>query len=152
MLKRSAVFFGFCLLLIVAGCASLQELRDRRIAENQALFDSFPEEIQTQVRQGNVEVGFTTDMVRMAWGNPDQVFTRVTQERRATVWGYTRVRHSPYLDRMSIPVFFTDSDGRQRITYQSVWINADTREEYTVARVEFVEGRVSAIEQLQADD
>jgi hypothetical protein len=152
MTKRRAVFFALCLLLALAGCASVQELRDRRIAENQALFDTFPAEIQTQVRQGRVEVGFTKDMVRLAWGAPDQVFTRVTKDQRATVWGYTRIRYSPYLDRMSIPVYLLDDNGRQRITYQSVWINAETREEYTVARVEFVKGQVSGIEQLQSGD
>uniref|UniRef100_UPI003F4AC00C hypothetical protein n=1 Tax=Sedimenticola selenatireducens TaxID=191960 RepID=UPI003F4AC00C len=58
---RSIVVLGLCLLLLAA-CASVQERRDRRIAENLELFDSFPEEIQIQIRQGSVEVGFTRDM------------------------------------------------------------------------------------------
>lgn len=144
---RSMVILGLCLLLLAA-CASVQERRDRRIAESQELFDSFPEEIQEQVRQGSVEVGFTREMVRLAWGPPDHVFTRVTQEQRATVWGYTRTRYYPYWDRMTVPVYFIDSNGRRRIRYHSVWINSETREEYTVARVEFVKGKVSGIEQL----
>lgn len=152
MLFRKFVMPALCLLLALAGCASVQELRDRRIAENPELFDSFPTEIQEQVRQGRVEVGFSADMVRLAWGPPDQVFTRTTSERRATVWAYTRIRHYPYTDHMSVPVYFLDTQGRRRITYHSVWINSETREEYTVARVEFVEGRVTAIEQLQTDD
>jgi hypothetical protein len=152
MLSRRAVILALCLLLALVGCASVQELRDRRIAENQELFDSFPAEIQEQVRQGQVEVGFSADMVRLAWGPPDQVFTRTSRDRHATVWGYTRVRHYPYTDRMSIPVYFLDSQGRRHISFHSVWINSETREEYTVARVEFVAGRVSAFEQLQTDD
>lgn len=151
MIKRSAVLIGLCLLLVLAGCASVQELRDRRIADNQELFDSFPEEIQTEIRQGSVEVGFTRDMVRLAWGPPDHVFTRVTKERRATIWGYTRIRYYPYRDRMTIPVYFIDGNGRRRIRYHSVWINSETQEEYTVARVEFVGGEVTGVEQLLTD-
>jgi len=149
MKKRSVLILGLCLLLV--GCASVQERRDQRIADNQALFDSFPEAIQTQVREGSVEVGFTRDMVRLAWGPPDHVFTRVTKEQRATIWGYTRIRYSPYWDRMSIPVHFIDGSGRRRIRYHSVWINSETREEYTVARVEFIKGQVTGIEQLLTD-
>lgn len=152
MLIRKTVLFALCLLLVLAGCASVQELRDRRIADNRALFDSFPEEVQSQVRQGQVEVGFTSEMVRLAWGSPDLVFNRITGERHTTVWGYTRVRHYPNLDRMSVPVYYLDSQGHRRVTFHSVWINSETREEYTVARVEFAEGRVTAIEQLQTDD
>ncbi|MCW8904688.1 MULTISPECIES: hypothetical protein [Sedimenticola] len=150
MKKRTMVILGLCL-LVLAGCASVQERRDRRIAENRELFDSFPEEIQAQVRQGSVEVGFTRDMVRLAWGPPDHVFTRVTKERRATIWGYTRTRYYPYRDRMSIPVYFIDGNGRRRIRYHSVWINSETQEEYTVARVEFVKGEVIGVEQLLTD-
>ncbi|WP_052761226.1 hypothetical protein [Sedimenticola thiotaurini] len=147
---QRVVVLGLCLLLL-AGCATVQERRDRRIADNQELFDSFPEEIQTQIRQGSVEVGFTPDMVRLAWGPPDHVFTRVTEARRATIWGYTRVQYYPYWDRMTVPVYFIDGAGRRRIRYHSVWFNAETQEEYTVARVEFVDGKVAAIEQLQTD-
>lgn len=150
MKKRSMVIVGLCL-LVLAGCATVQERRDRRIAENQELFDSFPEEIQTQVRQGSVEVGFTRDMVRLAWGEPDHVFTRITEERRATIWGYTRIQYYPYWDRMTVPFYFIDANGRRRMSYHSVWINAETQEEYTVARVEFVDGKVAAIERLMTD-
>ncbi|WP_428610027.1 hypothetical protein [Sedimenticola sp.] len=152
MLFRKTAILALFLLLTLAGCASVQELRDRRITENQGLFDAFPVAIQEQVRQGRVEIGFTGDMVRLAWGEPDQVFTRTTREKRATVWGYTRIRHTPQLDRMSIPVYYLDSNGQQRVTFRSVWINSETREAYTVARVEFVDGQVSAIEQLQRDE
>lgn len=151
MKKRSMVIVGLCL-LVLAGCATVQERRDRRIAENQELFDGFPEEIQTQIRQGSVEVGFTRDMVRLAWGPPDHVFTRVTKDRQATIWGYTRVRYYPSWDRMTVPFYFIDGNGRRRMSYHSVWFNAETQEEYTVARVEFVDGKVAAIEQLMGDE
>ena len=151
MSKRLGVIFWLCTLVVLSGCMSAQELRDDRIAENQATFNSYPSDIQAKVQQGHIDVGFTRDMVRLAWGPPDRVFSRTTKAKRSIVWSYTRIRSYPNMDRMSIPVYFIDSNGRRRITYRSVWVNWDTHEEYTVARVEFVKGRISAIEQLEGD-
>lgn len=140
-----AVLLG---LLLLSGCASVQELRDRRIADNRPLFDGFPAEVQQQIRRGEIAVGFTPEMVRLAWGPADQVFTRVAGERRTTVWGYTRIRHYPDMAWFHVPAYYIDSSGRQIVSFRTVWVDRDQREAYTVARVEFVAGRVTAFERL----
>ena len=139
---------GLLIAFILTGCASTQEMRNKRISKNQDIFNSFPPEVQQQVRQGQVNIGFSTDMVRLAWGAPDTVSTRTTQEAVTTVWRYTRTRYYPYYHHMSIPTSYIDSRGRHRIAYHSVWIDRHGREEYTVATIEFIRGEVSAIEQL----
>ncbi|TVO76938.1 hypothetical protein [Sedimenticola selenatireducens] len=145
------VLVGFMALLLT-GCMSAQALRDERIEAEQPLFNSYPSAIQKQIRLGQIDIGFTKDMVRLAWGVPDQIFRRTTRAKESVVWSYTQTRRYPHLDRMSVPIYFIDSSGRQQFSYHSVWVNRDTQEQFTVARVEFARGKVSAIEQLNGDE
>ena len=133
---------------ILSSCISAQQARDRRIARKPELFSYFPTDIQEKVHLGRIDLGFTQDMVRLAWGNADRIYSRTTEKGMATIWTYTRTRTLSQTDRMSIPVRLTDSNGKSYIQYRNVWINRDTEEEYAVARVEFTEGVVTAIEQL----
>lgn len=70
--------------LVLAGCASV----DSRIAKNRAAFDSWPPAVQNKIIQGQVDLGFTTDQVRVALGEPDRVFTRTTADGTSEVWSY----------------------------------------------------------------
>jgi hypothetical protein len=142
------------LLLILAvawalsACMTAQQIRDRRIASSQDIFNSFSPEIQQKIRAGQIELGFSEEMVRLAWGMPDRIYTRTTDKGEATVWTYSKTRILTQTDRMTIPVQVRDKSGRSSVQYENVWVNRDTREEYTVARVEFNEGMVAALERL----
>ena len=142
------------LLLILAAafalssCMTVQQIRDRRIASNLEIFNSFSTEIQQKIRAGQIELGFTEKMVRLAWGAPDMIYTRTTDMGDATVWTYSRTRILTQTDRMIIPVWVQDKSGRSSVQYENVWINHDTQEEYAVARVEFTGGTVTALERL----
>lgn len=143
------------LLLILAvacalsACMTAQQIRDRRIASSPEIFSSFSPEIQQNIRAGQVELGFSEEMVRLAWGLPDRIYTRTTDKGEATVWTYAKTRIRTQTDRMTIPVQVWDKSGRSSVQYENVWVNRDTREEYTVARVEFTEGTVTALERLE---
>lgn len=136
------------LFFTLVSCMTTQQLRDRRIAENQAVFNSFAPDIQEKVRSGRIDIGFTEDMVRLAWGNPSQTYARTTETGQAIVWTYSRTLTQTQTDRMSVPVRVYDRSGRSHIQYQNVWINRDTQQEYAVARVEFTNGVVSSVERL----
>ena len=112
------------------------------------MFNAFSPDVQEKVRQGIIDLGFSKDMVYLAWGGPDRVYARTAKEGDATVWSYTVVQTRMYTERMSIPVRYYDRKGRSRTEYHNVWVNRDTGEEYAVARVEFIENVVTAIEQL----
>lgn len=77
---------GLCLVLavLIAACAS----PSKRIKRNQALFDTFPPAVQEKVRQGQVDVGFTADMVLIALGKPDRKYTRKTEAGDTEIWAY----------------------------------------------------------------
>jgi hypothetical protein len=75
------------LLVVVAAllaCAS----PERRIKANQALFDTYPPQVQQDIRDGKVEVGFDAAQVEMALGRPDRVYSRQTADSLKEVWAY----------------------------------------------------------------
>lgn len=148
-MQKQNIFIAIIILLsVLAGCISAQQIREMRIRNNQELFNTFTADNQEKVRAGQIDIGFSQDMVQMAWGAPDRIYMRTSAAGTATVWSYTIFQPHIHSERMSIPIRFIDHRGRRRIEYHNVWVNRDTGEEYTVARVEFIEAVVSAIEQL----
>jgi hypothetical protein len=71
-------------LLLLAACAT----PDSRIADNRSAFEKFPAEIQQKIRTGQVDVGFTPEMVVMSLGEPARKFTRKTELGDTEVWSY----------------------------------------------------------------
>jgi hypothetical protein len=71
-------------LMLAAGCSTV----DSRIAKNRELFSSWPPAVQDKVVQGQIDIGFTAEQVRVALGEPDRVFTRTTADGTSQVWSY----------------------------------------------------------------
>ena len=149
MPKRVTFILGLLCVFLIAGCMSTQQIIDKRIERQQDLFDTFSPEVQTKIRGGHIDIGFSMEMVRMAWGDPDYIHTRRTKSGTSTIWTYTKTKSRSQIDHMVIPVFYLDSAGNRVYRYQSVWIDLDTEKEYEKARIEFTKGLVSAIEQLR---
>lgn len=147
--KTKLLFLIFAAAFALSACMTTQQIRDSRIASSQEIFNSFSTEIQQKIRAGQVDLGFSEEMVRLAWGMPDMVYTRTTAQGEATVWTYSKTRTLTQTDRMTIPVRVRDKFGRSGVQYENVWINRDTYEEYAVARVEFTGGTVTALERLK---
>ena len=70
--------------LLAAGCSTV----DSRIAKNRAVFNTWPPAVQDKVVQGQIDIGFTPDQVRVAVGEPDRVWTRTTADGTSQVWSY----------------------------------------------------------------
>ncbi len=81
--KLSMVLCALAALLAV-GCSTV----DSRIAKNRAVFDTWPPAVQDKVVVGQIDIGFTTDQVAVALGEPDRVFTRTTADGVSQVWSY----------------------------------------------------------------
>jgi hypothetical protein len=71
-------------LLVLAACSTTGS----RIRSQQALFDSYPPEVQQNVRNGVIEVGYSREMVRMALGEPDRKVEMQTGDGVTEVWTY----------------------------------------------------------------
>jgi len=81
MTGRTVVFI---LAAALAACQSPQS----RIKKNQAAFDAYPPEVQTAIREGRVEVGFTGEQAVMALGKPSRVYAQKTAASSQEVWEY----------------------------------------------------------------
>lgn len=68
----------------LAGCSTV----DSRIAKNREAFNTWPPAVQDRVVQGQIDIGFTPEQVRVALGEPDRVFTRTTADGTSQVWSY----------------------------------------------------------------
>ena len=75
---------ALALALALAGCST----PDSRIEKNSAAFASYPPTAQAKIRAGEVEIGFTGEMVTLALGKPDRVLRRQTAEGESAVWIY----------------------------------------------------------------
>jgi hypothetical protein len=75
-------------LIAVVACSTTGS----RIRSEQALFDSYPPEIQQNIRNGTIEVGYTPEMVHMALGKPDHKSQFDTEDGAFEVWTYEKSR------------------------------------------------------------
>jgi hypothetical protein len=131
--------------LAFASCATPAS----RIRANQELFDTYPTYVRDMVREGEIEQGFTEDMVQMALGDPDRRYTRTAYDGATTVWSYTGTYTSPVRQRVRGTFRVRDSDGRYRTIEDDIWVDVDQVHEYERKRVEFQRGMVVGIEEIE---
>ena len=74
---------------IAVGCASSP---DARIGDDQALFDTWPVDVQTKVRAGEIDLGMTEDQVRMAVGEPDETASAIDANGETVTWTWAHSR------------------------------------------------------------
>lgn len=129
-------------LVLLAGCATPQT----RIASNRALYDSLPAEDQALIQQGQVGVGFTPDMVRLALGEPDRIYTRTDRSGHSESWAYTSYRLD---DGRRIYGGYYHSWYRWRYPFYSDFALYD-REVYERTKIVFKDGRVDSIEEVSS--
>ena len=81
-----------CIALLAAAALALLACStiDSRIHKRQALFDSYPPDVQHNIRNGRIEVGYTPEMVAMALGEPDRKVEAQTEDGVAEVWTYRK--------------------------------------------------------------
>ncbi len=143
--------YGILILLLLglAGCMTPQQTRDRRIANAWPAFSAYSPEIQEQIRQGQVEVGFTRQMVRLALGPADRIYSRKTGDGLTTIWSYTGWIPSSRYDYVTVPRWGRGDRDRYWPAHETVGVTLDNSREYERIRVEFSDDTVQAIEWLQ---
>jgi len=131
------------LLLVVALLGGCSSTPDTRIAKNRGSFDSLPAETQQKIRAGQVEVGFTPEMVQLALGEPDRVFTRHSDRGDTEVWGYRTLG-----PRFSIGIG-VGTFGRHSSVGGGLGVSTGGYDPEEKIRVEFREGKVTAVDTLK---
>ncbi|HEY1111045.1 MAG TPA: hypothetical protein VGE76_20485 [Opitutaceae bacterium] len=84
MKTRLSLLVGTLLLALAAGCSTV----DSRIEKNRAAFNTWPPAVQDRVVKGEIDIGFTTEQVRVALGEPDRVFSRTSADGTSQIWSY----------------------------------------------------------------
>lgn len=142
-MKTSAALLYCALIVFVTGCATPQ----RRIEKNPEIFASFPEDVQENVRNGIIDLGYTKEMVLIALGKPNTIRTSISKERSAEIWEYTRTIRdwsppSPPFRGHCYP-FHSHWD---RHNYYW-WDDHETVQEIQTMKIDFVDGKVDLIEE-----
>ncbi len=131
--------------LWLAGCATPES----RIKKNPELFASFPEEAQQKIRAGSIDIGFTPPMVEMALGRPDRQYSRRTAEGVSRIWSYTERDLRPARQRVTGSFTVRVPGHGYRTVTDTVWVDVDQYLEYERLRIEYQDGAVVAIEEVQ---
>ena len=145
-MKKLFASVALLALIVTSGCVSTPA---RRIARNPQLFASFPPEVQVKVRKGDVELGFTRDMARMALGNPDRIRSRRTEAGQTEIWIYTRAEYVSRYEPIDTGFWFRDRNGHMRRSYSTYWADYSYTQEYPMIQLEFENERVKAVERLK---
>lgn len=140
-MKRLLPLFA-ALALFVAGCATPES----RIKKNPELFNALSPEVQENVRQGRIDIGYPQDAVMLALGRPDREYTRRTPAGQTIVWSYTAEDVTWERQRADAHIRVYDAEGHRRTITDWVWVDVERRQEYDKMRVEFTSNVVSAIE------
>ncbi len=129
--------------LVAAGCSTV----DSRIAKNRAAFNTWPPAVQDKVVQGQIDIGFTPDQVRVALGEPDRVWSRTTTDGTSQVWSF-RDRGPHFGFGIGVG---TGSFGRHGGSFGSVGLGTGTGylDDEKMGVVFDPTGRVSSIETRQ---
>ncbi|HWL14197.1 MAG TPA: hypothetical protein VNR00_01250 [Opitutus sp.] len=134
-MKNSLFVLGCCLALAWAGCSTV----DSRLKKHESAFNSWPADVQQKVRSGQIDLGFTPEMVQVALGDPSRVFTRTTQNGNAEVWVYPE-KGPKFSFGVGVGSMRGSTGVGGGVTVGDTW-----RDEEAL-RVVFEGGRVSAIE------
>ena len=130
--------------LAIAGCATPES----RIKEQPEVFNNFPPDVQSKVRTGQVDIGYTKDMVYIALGKPDREYTRTTAEGTFEVWSYAAVYTTTERQRITGDFRIVDPQGGFRTTHDTVWANVNVSHEYEKLRIELKDDTVTALEHV----
>lgn len=134
------------LLCVAAGCVSTPA---NRIKKEPGVFSSFPPEVQAKVQKGEVEVGFSRDMVRLALGLPQRVHTRITEAGQLEIWIYMGIRYISHYEPVDSGYWYRDRAGRMRRAYDTMWVDRGYSEQFPTLRIEFADNKVKAIERMK---
>ena len=126
---------------LLAACSSTP---DARIAKNQPAFSQYPSAVQQKIRAGEVDVGFTPEMVRLALGEPTREFRRQTETGLAEVWVYHD--NGP---RFSLGIGVGGAVGRHSSAGVGLSTSTGGYDPEEKMRVEFRDDRVTAIEYVK---
>ncbi|HKB92112.1 MAG TPA: hypothetical protein VKC60_16465 [Opitutaceae bacterium] len=136
------------LVLGASGCSTVQS----RINEKQQVFAQLDPSTQDKIKKGDIDIGYTPDMVYMALGEPSEKKESVSQEGSTSKWVYYS-----YYERYEGTTFvgyrrqyvFNPKTQTYSVYYEPVHEDVYSEQRKEHIQVVFKNGRVTSIEQLK---
>lgn len=142
-MKRLSLLLGcFLGFVLLTACSTPQT----RIRSNPQLFNSLPPAEQTLIQEGKVAVGFTPEMVKLAVGEPDRIYTRTEATGQSETWVYTS-----YSSRGGTMMYYRGFYHRRHPGQYAYWLDYNDREVLERYRVSFKDGKVASIDEMSGD-
>jgi len=138
MKKKLSILISCAALAVLAGCVTPAA----RINRSPEVFAKLSATDQQLIREGKVAVGFTPEMVRLALGEPDRVFTRTDASGVNEAWSYTTYETD---DGVLLYRGFYHRDWYDPL-YHPYYMSSSSRRTREYFKVVFTGGRVSLIE------
>ncbi|MEX2382826.1 MAG: hypothetical protein WD490_10610 [Opitutales bacterium] len=139
---------GFLILPLVVLLAGGCQTVERRIEQQAELFATFDPAVQRMIRDEQVDLGFTPEMVEIAWGPPDLKRVVRSEKGETHLWTYVN-RHSVFAGRrfagFDHEVFFDHRTKTHRTFMRPVYVDLYRTVETDWGHVEFEDGKVVSI-------
>lgn len=87
--KKAGRIFVFILSIVLLSACSTT---GSRIQQQQELFDSYPPATQAAIKNAEVQLGFSADMVQMALGKPAHTMTQATTDGTLMTLSFSKKR------------------------------------------------------------
>lgn len=133
---------------LLSGCSTFE----RRSAEKSATFNQLDEATRQRLKERDITVGDTQDMVYIALGVPDEKRDRITLDASETTWiynAYWQEYQGQALVGYRRHVVFDPGSRRYRVYYTPVEQSVYAQREEERIRVTFDRGQVTSIEQVK---
>jgi hypothetical protein len=134
------------LLVCATGCVSTP---DSRINKDPRVFAGLTPEIQAKVKKGEIAIGFSREMVRLALGLPRQVNVRTSEAGETEIWTYVSSRYISRYEPSNTGYWYRDRAGRPYHRYDTMWASRGGYEDFPVLKLEFVGDSLKVIERLK---
>lgn len=119
---HSIIITLFSIVLLLGLTACMTTPQAARIEKHAALFDSLPEEVKKEVTRGSIAKGYTSDMVFLALGAPDEIESAA--DGQSFVWTYRNFY--PSAEVVSDSLYHIPSRNSLRETFE-MWRHNQSR-------------------------
>lgn len=140
------IAFSLGCAVLLTGCATRQEAIEKRIGQKADFFTTLPPEKQSQLREGNVGAGDTTDAAWIVYGPPDRVLQRVTGTATNEVWSYVAFDATFIDSPRSVYYPVRNSRGQTIWRRDMTWATDVYHHPYEYLRIEFQNGHIFSLE------
>ena len=134
--------------LLLGACSTVQT----RIQEKSAVYNSLDPATQAKLAHGDIEIGYTADMVYIALGRPDMTREKISTEGRTEQWIY-RSYYDDYAGGAYLHYhrwYSYNPYGRfYRMYWEPVYLDSGAQYAEDNIRITFRDGRVIMIDQAR---